>query len=67
MDYKETWNELKERLKRADYEIWKLVDSKTSDDEMQRVCRFTCTFNTTTKTNDTINVVCTSASCVEFT
>ena len=37
MDYKETWNELKERLKRADYEIWKLVDSKTSDDEMKRL------------------------------
>jgi hypothetical protein len=36
-DYREEWLELKERLKRADYEIWKMVDHRTSDDEFKRL------------------------------
>lgn len=34
MDYKETWLELKARLERADYEIWKLVDHRTEEKEL---------------------------------
>jgi hypothetical protein len=37
MEYKEAWQELKARLERADYEIWKLVDHKTSEDELKRL------------------------------
>lgn len=37
MNYKEAWSELKARLERADFEIWKMVDHRTSDDEMKRL------------------------------